>query len=258
MLYLTKVLTLFVLPLGWVFLMGALALILLARGRRGWAGGLVVGLLTLLWVCAMPWTAYHLSARLEARYPPVAIAQTPVADVAVVLGGAVGPIGEPPGENLTEGSNRVLRAARLFRAGKVRQVLAVGGNQDWMNAGAPEGELIRDLLVEWGLPREAILTEPTSRNTRENALRAAAIIHDRGWKRVLLVTSATHMRRAVEAFQAVGITVIPSPTDFATREPLVLDLLDFLPDAGALLGVSMAMREILGYWVAGLQRSLSG
>ena len=132
MLYLTKVLTLFVLPLGWVFLMGALALILLARGRRGWAGGLVVGLLTLLWVCAMPWTAYHLTAGLEAWYPPVAIAQTPVAEVAVVLGGAVGPIGEPPGENLTEGSNRVLRAARLFRAGKVHQVhIRTTGEAAW-------------------------------------------------------------------------------------------------------------------------------
>lgn len=117
---------------------------------------------------------------------------------------------------------------------------------------------MNDLLVEWGLPREVILTEPTSRNTRENALRAAAIIRDRGWERVLLVTSATHMRRAVEAFQAVGIAVIPSPTDFATREPLAIDLLDFLPDAEALLGVSKALREVLGYWVSGLQRSLLG
>ncbi|MFZ1538908.1 MAG: YdcF family protein [Chromatiaceae bacterium] len=258
MLYLTKVLTLLVLPLGWVLLMGAAALILLARGRRGWAGALVAGLLVLLWVCAMPWTAYHLTAGLEGGYPPVALEQTPVAEVAVVLGGAVGPIGEPPTENLTGSSNRVLRAARLFRAGKVHRVLAVGGNLDWMSAGAPEAELIRDLLVEWGLPREAIFTEPTSRNTRENALRAAAIIREQGWEHVLLVTSASHMRRAVEAFQAVGIAVIPSPTDFASREPLALDLLNFLPDAGALLGVSKALREVLGLWVAGMQREISG
>ncbi len=257
MLYLTKVLTLLVLPLGWVLLMGATALILLARGRRRLAGALVAGLLVLLWVCAMPWTAYHLSAGLEAGYPPVPLAQTPVAEVAVVLGGAVGPIGDPPTENLTGSSNRVLRAARLFRAGKVPRVLAVGGNLDWMNAGAPEAELIRDLLVEWGLPREAIFTEPTSRNTRENAQKAAAIIREQGWERVVLVTSAAHMRRAVAAFQAVGIAVIPSPTDFASREPLALDLLDFLPDAQALGGVSKALREVLGGWVARWRQSVS-
>ena len=257
MLYLTKVLTLIVLPLGWVLLMGAAALILLARGRRRWAGTLVAALLVLLWVCAMPWTAYQLSAGLEAGFPPVPLAQTPVADVAVVLGGAVGPIGDPPTENLTGSSNRVLRAARLFRAGKVRRVLAVGGNLDWMNAEAPEAELIRDLLVEWGLPREAILIEPTSRNTRENAQQAAAIIREQGWERVLLVTSATHMQRAVAAFQAVGIAVIPSPTDFASREPLALDPLDFLPDAQALWGVSKALREVLGRWVSGWRAYVS-
>ena len=247
--YLTKILTLLALPLGWVLLLGMGALFLLVRGRRRMAGALLGAQLLLLWVCSMPWTSRYLVAGLESEYPPVALETTPLADVAVVLGGAVGPVGDPPTENLSGASDRVLRAARLYRAGKIGHVLAVGGTQSWLGNPVPEAEAIRDLLVEWGVPAAAILTETASWNTRENALHAAVIIRERGWERVLLVTSATHMRRAVEAFQGVGIEVIPSPTDYAAIGPPSLGLLDFLPNADAFGGVSFGMREVIGGWV---------
>ncbi|MFZ1539628.1 MAG: YdcF family protein, partial [Chromatiaceae bacterium] len=172
----------------------------------------------------------------------------------VVLGGAVGLVGDPPTENLSGGSDRILRAARLYRAGKVGRVLAVGGNQSWLGNPVPEAEAMRDLLVEWGVPAAQVLTETASGNTRENALYAAAIIREHGWTRVLLVTSARHMHRAVAAFRAAGIAVIPSATDYAVVGPQPLDVLDFLPNADALGGVSFALREWLGrayYWLRG-------
>ena len=110
----------------------------------------------------------------------------------------------------------------------------------------PEAEAMRDLLVEWGVPAEHVLTETASWNTRENAWNAAALIRAHGWTRVLLVTSATHMRRAVDAFRAAGIEVIPSATDYAVVGPQPLDVLDFMPDVAALDGVSFALREVLG------------
>lgn len=250
-LYLTKFLTLLIAPLGLGLILGLAALVLIARGRRRAAAAVLVVQVLLLWVCAMPWTAYHLVAGLERDVPRVALEETPEADVAVVLGGAVAPVGDPPVENLTGSSDRVLRAARLYRMGKVDYVLAVGGNQPWLGASTPEAELIRDLLIEWGVPEDAIRIETTSLNTRENAVRAAEIIRHSGWLRVLLVSSASHIPRAVAEFQQAGIQVIPSPTDFSIVGPLSVDLLDFLPDAGALGGVTSAIREHLGRWVQG-------
>ena len=246
--YLTKVLAQFALPLAWALLFGLAALLLVVFGRRRaavWAIALQLGL---LWGCAMPWTAGRLTAWSEAAYPPVALEQTPVADVAIVLGGAVGAVGAPPVENLSGGSNRVLRAARLFRAGKVSQVLAAGGNQPWLGGSVPEAEAMRDLLVEWGVPREAVFTETRSENTRENALFASDIVRAQGWERILLVTSAAHMERAAGAFRAVGLEVIPSPTGYGNVEPGPVDLLDFLPDAGALGQTSAVVREVIGAW----------
>lgn len=107
---------------------------------------------------------------------------------------------------------------------------------------------MRDLLAEWGVPREAVVTETASTSTRENALFASEIVRARGWKRVLLVTSAAHMGRAVGAFRGAGLDVIPSATDYRVVEPPPLDLLDFLPDSSALDGTSAVFREVMGMW----------
>jgi uncharacterized SAM-binding protein YcdF (DUF218 family) len=244
--YLIKLVTVLVLPLGWVMLLGLLAVLLLWRGRRRAALRLLGVQLGVLWVCAMPWTSHQVGAWLESAYPRVALQDTPEADVAVVLGGAVRVVGDPPSENLTGSSDRVLRAARLWRLHKLRAVLAVGGNQPWRVGGAPEAQLIRDLLVEWGVPFDAILTEPLSQTTRQNAQEAARIIRRQGWRSVLLVTSAAHMPRAVEAFAREGITVIPSATNYQVAGPLPPSLLNFLPDGEALMDTSRAVHELIG------------
>lgn len=247
-LYLTKVLSLLALPLAWALLLALAALTLAVLGRRRVSGGMIAAQVALLWLLGMPWTATRLTAWLEAPFPPVALEQTPMADALIVLGGALGPVGDPPVENLSGASSRVLRAARLFRAGKVGQILASGGNQPWLAGSVPEAELMRDLLVEWGVPRDAIVTESASRNTRENALLASEIVRARGWKRVLLVTSAAHMARAVGVFRALGIDVIPSPTAYGAVEIPSLDLLDFVPNAGALAQSSDVIHELIGGW----------
>jgi uncharacterized SAM-binding protein YcdF (DUF218 family) len=250
-LYLSKVVALLAVPLGWGLLLGFAALLLLIFGRRRAAAWVLAMQLGLLWVFAMPWTAYRLTAWLEAPYPPVALEQTPRADVAIILGGAVGAVGDPPVENLGDASDRVLRAARLFRDGYVSQVLAVGGNIPWLGGSVPEAEAMRDLLEEWGVPRAAVVTETASTNTRENALLASEVVRARGWERVLLVTSAAHMGRAVAAFRGVGLDVIPSPTDYGVVAPPPLDLLDFLPDSRALEDTSGVFREVVGMWFYG-------
>ena len=68
--------------------------------------------------------------------------------------------------------------------------------------------------------------------------------------RVLLVTSAFHMRRAQRLFERQGLQVLPFPVDFQARGrwagPLWRDPTQWLPSAGALDNSSRAMRELLG------------
>ena len=65
----------------------------------------------------------------------------------------------------------------------------------------------------------------------------------------MLVTSALHMPRALALFKAQGLQVTPAPTDFEAGEETPSGLLAWLPDAGALNGSALAMKELVGRWV---------
>ena len=94
----------------------------------------------------MPVSASWLLAQLEAEYPPVAIETLPHADVAIVLGGAIGqPIPPRITPDLSDAADRVLHAARLYRAGNVDRIRVSGGNLPWQTGIKPEAELTGDL-----------------------------------------------------------------------------------------------------------------
>ncbi len=79
---------------------------------------------------------------------------------------------------------------------------------------APEGEVMRNYLIDKDVPEEEILADTSSFNTRENLRNAAALLEGRGVRRVCVVTSDYHVPRALalaedEGFEACGIA---SPT----------------------------------------------
>jgi uncharacterized SAM-binding protein YcdF (DUF218 family) len=214
-------------------------------GRRRLAGWLGAAAGLLLWIASMPFTAGSLLASMERRTPPVPVEQSPTADAIVILGGATGSRLAPRVEiELVDASDRILHAARLYRAGKAPLVVASGGRLPWSGNRVPESEEIAELLGEWGVPASAIRKEGKSSTTRENALETARLLPELHGKRVLLVTSALHMARALAAFRKAGMDVIASPADFTSVEER-WTVLSFLPDSAALQGTTSAMREAI-------------
>lgn len=102
------------------------------------------------------------------------------------------------------------------------------------------------VLASLGVPLAAMVLEERSRNTRENARFSAAVLLPQGRARVLLVTSALHMPRAVALFEAQGFAVLPAATDHTGRSPP--GALGWLPDAGALEGSGSALKELVARW----------
>ena len=245
----SKLATVFVTPLGFLLAMGAAGLLLGAAGRRRAGGWTVAVALLGLWFVSMPLTARLALGALEQRYPAKPLSALPAADVAILLGGAVeGPAPPRPGPDLGEASDRILLAAELFRAGKVGRILISGGNLPWTGQEEPEAETIRALLVSWGVPPAAILSEGRSRTTAENAREVAAIWPGLGASSALLVTSAAHMPRALATFRHAGLPVTPASADIRiVRRPLTL--LDVLPDPEALKENTDAVKEVVGYLV---------
>jgi uncharacterized SAM-binding protein YcdF (DUF218 family) len=235
-------------PLGTALALGLLALLMGAlRWRRmaGVLGGLALGW---LWLWATPVASHALRAALEARYPPQPLSHWAgqAAQAVVVLGGGVRPAeraGEPP--NLNAAADRVWHAARLYHAGVAPLVVASGGS-DPSTSATSEATAMAQLLQALGVPHTALRLEERSRNTRQNAQYTAQLLQPLGVQRVVLVTSALHMPRAVPLFEAQGLEVLPAATDHEARQRF--NALDWLPDTDALDGSARAMKEWVGRW----------
>ena len=252
--YLSKILPLFVMPVSVVLILLLLAFLFLQRDWKSTGVSLVLAAVVILWMSSTPLVATTLYRDLEARYPPLPLTKLPVGDCLVLLGGAVGPAMPPRVDiELNEAVDRVYKAAQVHRAGRAKFVIVTAGNQPWSESPWAEADLLRDLLMEWGVPKDAIFLEGSSRNTRENALYSKIMIDSMHCGTTLLVTSAAHMPRAVAAFQNAGVSVVAVATDVRVAGQGALSAVALLPSAGALAMTSDAIREWIGMWIYRLQ-----
>lgn len=247
--YAEKLLTALALPPAGPIL---LALIGLWLAWRDWRFGktIVVLALAALWLLSTPAVSDALRYSLERRFPPLAMEEVPTADAIVALGGGMQPpTSRNPYPDLGSAADRYWHAWRLWRAGKAPEIVVSGGALPWRDAGGTEADAAVRFLADLGVPANRILLESVSVDTRQNAQMTEAILRTRGARRVLLVTSAMHMRRALAQFEQIaGIEFIPVATDHevAADPP---GLIRWLPDTDALDGSRRALKEYLGYWV---------
>jgi uncharacterized SAM-binding protein YcdF (DUF218 family) len=244
-----KLLALFVHPLGAAVLLGLAAVALVLAGRPLFACAVLAVALTGLWIASTPAFSYRLTARLQAGFPPPDdLAKLPPADVVIVLGGITARSGSTGSPVLSGSADRLFRAVRLCRAGNAPRIIVCGGHAPWSANDVSEAVLIANLLLELGVPSDALVLETKSRDTHESVANIKAMFAARGWTSGLLVTSATHMRRALATFRRAGLCVTPAASDVHGRIQAVESPLDLLPDADALARTTIAVKEILGIW----------
>jgi len=246
---LSKFLPLFAYPLGLALLL--LVLALLFRWPK-WRRLAILAALVVLFLGSNRWTAITLARSLEWQYlPPDDI---PSAQAIVLLGGASQSAQAPrPIVEINDAGDRILYAAYLYQQGKAAHILASGGQIDWLSSGNSPAEDMSFLLQLMDVPASALWLEERSRNTYENALFSRQMLAPRGIDRIILVTSAMHMPRAVKLFEHQGFDVIPAPVDFNATFPspdqppsLGTMLLDLIPSVDNLELTSRVMKECFG------------
>jgi uncharacterized SAM-binding protein YcdF (DUF218 family) len=203
---------------------------------------LLVAVAAALVTAALPPLADRLCESLESRYPPKPAAGMPEADAILVLGGGI--LGANPPRvipQLTLAGSRAWYGARLWKAGKAPLIFGLGGGR-----GIPESTAIAEFLTDLGVAPAAIVEEPASRTTIENALFARPLLARHHVRRALLVTSAIHMPRALAIFAAAGIDVIPAPADVEVVRDRDYGLRDWLPSVEALSRTSRSVKEYIG------------
>ena len=258
-LYLSKLLPLFFYPLGLACVSLIVALVMLWKRPRIAAGAIALAL-TLLLLSSNGWVSNLLVRSLEwQNIPP---AQLPNADAIVVLGGGTkSPTWPRPTVDLSEEGDRVIYDAQLYRQQKAPIIILSGGRVNWRGTGSPESADMATVLTSIGIPSTAIVQEPDSLNTYQNAVNVRKILESLQIRNVLLVTSAMHMPRASKIFQRQGIQAIPAPTDFLVTQGNMEEMtstpkgaiLNLLPETDDLHKFTRALKEYVGLFVYSLR-----
>jgi uncharacterized SAM-binding protein YcdF (DUF218 family) len=247
---LSKLLDVFLSPFTWglVWMAWALPWRRPRVGTRRWRRKRAVGLvgLALLLVLGAGKVSNAILYRLEHATEPTYRPDV-VYDAVILLGGVSdervsAETGQP---SLNENVERLTMTGRLLREGRARYVIISGAAMDPALEAFSEARVLGDMLEEWGIGRGRILLENRARNTHENAVFSRELALEHGLSRLLVVTSAFHMRRAAECFAAVGLPVDRLPVDYRASGSAE----GIFPRAQPLADSTMALREIAGLYV---------
>jgi uncharacterized SAM-binding protein YcdF (DUF218 family) len=232
------------LPPGSIIIIGCIAFFCSFAWRKV-ANFLLVIAMIILYILSIPYTPVELAKPLQI-YPAINANQMhQFKDTAIVVlsGGRYFNAPEYGGDTASTISLLRLRYAAKLHQETGLPILISGGAQSF--GAKADAELMEDAL-EQGFQIKAKWLESRSANTWQNASYSVAILKKDNIKKILLVTSAIHMRRSVFAFQNQGIEVIPAPTYFIQQPNLGASIYQFMPNRFAFFTSTQCLYEYLG------------
>jgi uncharacterized SAM-binding protein YcdF (DUF218 family) len=163
----------------------------------------------------------------------------------VLTGGALSPKPGVSKPELLQGSSlpRALGAARLYRERPVGHVIVTGRADTW-DFPDETATAMGEVLVAFGVPRERIIIESLSLDTRQNAQFSTAIVRSLGADETVVVTSALHLPRALFEFERAGLHVLGAPVDHRYEKPE--GWAPYVPSIVSLVRMAQVLHEVLG------------
>ena len=238
MIYLHKILPIFVLPIMLVIIVILIGLI---KNKKK----LIYIAIGVLYIISTPIFSNNFFKLVEGSEYRKPISTIDSADAIVVLSGML-EINEVGDSTYVEWGDpdRFFGGIALFKAGKAQKLVFTGGKMPWDKSKKTEGEVLKEFAISNGIPSDKILVTKDVENTADEAVAVKELISPN--KKIILVTSAYHMYRAKRLFERQGFEVIPYRLDFKVAGKSRLTILDFLPSADNIQLTETGIREIIG------------
>ncbi|HEA69407.1 MAG TPA: hypothetical protein ENI07_21735 [Desulfobacterales bacterium] len=186
-----------------------------------------------------------LARPLEHKYPPIKSLENiqDVKWIVVLAGGSTVDRTLPLSTYLSEASLiRLSEGIRIHNRLPETKLIMTG--RSGFEGITPVAEVMANTAREWGVKPDDIIIEAEATDTKDHPIYVKKIV---GSDRFILVTSATHMPRAMGLFRKNGMDPIPAPTDYQIMEREGgLTPGDFFPNAGSLEKAGQAIHEYLG------------
>lgn len=215
------------------------ALLLLTRRQRPGKAMVLVGTLSLILFSCDPVSNLILRP-LEFPPPPPPAASSP--PWIVVLGGGLSVDEQIPETGQLSGTSmvRLSEGIILYRQRPGSRLLLSGGK---VFQKVSEADIMARVAASLGVPEADIVREEQSRDTEEQAYFIRELV---GGSEFVLVTSASHMPRAVLLFNNLGMKPLPAPTGHLARTDEPLSPRRLFPSLSALNKTEIAVHEYLG------------
>jgi len=240
---LSKILHFLVSPLSWIMLLFITALFIKKRRTTfiSWA-------IVLLIIFTNPFLIDTVMGWWEVPSRKTSSVAAPY-DGGIVLGGAMRYYNSAMERPVYgSGADRLMQAIVLYKTGKIRKIILVGGSGFVTMQDPKESLILKDLLIKMNIPPEDILVETESRNTYENAVNVIAMIRQNNpGGKFLLITSGYHMRRSLACFSKGGLAVDAFSVDERSGSGLYTPDKLIIPEAENLETWDLLMHEWFGY-----------
>ncbi len=234
------------LPIGLCFIFIGLLWLWISRGKKMASVCISLGFL-ILCVFSSNFISLPLANQLEQQYAP--LTDLPKVNDIVVLGGGVRSNPNlPPNTQLQSASlSRLVEAMRLYRLYKRHhqsiQLVLSGGR---VFGSMAEAGVLENTATLLGVDPKDVILENGSEDTYQETIYIKKIV---GHKPFILVTSATHMPRAMALFKQEGLFPIPAPTQYMaqTTSPFY-NISQYVPNSKNLVLTDIALHEYIGQW----------
>ncbi|MDR9828985.1 envelope biogenesis factor ElyC [Vibrio sp. FNV 38] len=242
---LKKVVSALLMPLPAMLILAFLGLMLIMFTAKRKSGCVIVlfSLVGIFLVAFQPLTT-RLLMPLEREYSVFLPVDQSVDYIMVLGNGHVVDNEIPPTSELTRaGLMRLSEGIRILRMYPGAKLILSGyaGGTDVSNA-----RMMANVALALGVSKSDIVLLETAKDTWEEAHQAAAYV---GKKRLVVVTSASHMRRAMEEFESAGLSPLPAPTNYLAHDNINQPWEKYTPKAKYLEQTERYWHEKLGtYW----------
>lgn len=237
--YVQKLISALLMPLSIGLIFAFIGLILLFLNQYTKAKIFIIISISWIFIFSLNSVSDRLLAPLEGKYPKLDNVDNDTKYV-LVLGS-----GHTTNEDLPLTSwlsptaiNRLAEGVRVYNLlGENKKLIVSGYGGNDKNSHAI---LQKKLAIEFGIKEENIITFPKPKTTYEEAIRTKEYL---GEEKVVLVTSAFHMSRAMALFQKAAVNVTAAPTNhMVTKSDPIVNR----PNPNALLKSEIAIHEYIG------------
>ncbi|MGR9046851.1 MAG: YdcF family protein [Gammaproteobacteria bacterium] len=240
-------------PDSMVLILLTIVCLLLGSGNRKLGQNILLALVMGLWLVTVFPVANWLLRPLETRFATNPTLPATL-DGIIVLGGAESTEASQAWQQveLKAYAERALMFMQLARRYPEARLLFTGGSGSMRMQDSQEADIAKQLFQQQGVDVSRIAFERNSRNTYENALFGKRLVNPGQGEKWLLITSASHMPRAVGVFCQADWQVIPYPVDHWTIPDRIFSA--DLSFAVELEKLTLAVREWVGlaaYYMTG-------